>query len=93
MFGTVHVSVTQATIQKQVMVSYDAQGTWVYAIGNVEQQSIKRLIAGKTRQKALQLLTSLPGVKQTAIRFDGFSDATRIPKDLASIHLVLIFPA
>lgn len=42
---------------------------------------------------ALQLLASLPGIEQAAIRFDGFGDDTRVPKDPRTIHIVLIFRA
>jgi hypothetical protein len=90
LFGTVQVRVTQAIIQKQVIVSYDAQGTWVYALSHTVQQQIKRLIAGKTTQEALQLLASLPGVEQATIRFTGFGDDTRVPKDTCDIHIHIL---
>ncbi len=95
LFGTVQVSVTQATVtnSSKVFVSFHAQGTWVYALSQTAQQQIKNLIAGKSKQKALTLLASLPGMKQASIRFDGFGDDTRLPKNPANIHLLLIFSA
>lgn len=87
MFGTVKVSITQATIQKQVLVSFSASGTWVYGLSQTAQQHIKHLIAGKTTQNALQLIASLPGVERAAIRFTGFGDAARLPKDTSYIHI------
>jgi hypothetical protein len=95
LFGTLRVSVTQATVtnNSNVFLSFHAQGTWVYALGNAQQQYMKRLIAGKTKQQAVQLLASLPGVERAAIGFSGFGDDTRVSKDSAYIHLVLIFTA
>jgi hypothetical protein len=87
LLGAVKVSVTQATIQKQVILSCHAQGTWIYGISQKAQQQIKHLIAGKTTQQAETLLASLPGVEQASIRFTGFGDNTRLPKNAGYIHL------
>ena len=94
LFGTVHVSVKQASVthtpHNLVFVSFQASGTWVYALSQTTQQQIKHLIAGKTTQQALQLVVSLPGVEHAAIRFTGFGDAARLPKNTGYIHLTLI---
>jgi VCBS repeat-containing protein len=69
-----------------VFLSFQAQGTWVYAVSPTAQQQIKQLISGKTKLEALQLLATLPGVEHASIRFDGFGDETRMPRDILNIH-------
>jgi hypothetical protein len=90
----VHVSVTQATVTHAptplVFVSFHARGTWVFAVGNKEQQQIKSRIAGKTRQEAVQLLASLPGIEHASIRWNGFGDDTKLPKNTRYIHIALL---
>jgi hypothetical protein len=38
----------------------------------------------------LKLVTALPGVEQAAIRFTGFGDDTRLPKQSSLIHLAFV---
>lgn len=94
LFGNTHVRVTQAIITRTphplVFLSFEASGMWVYALSSRTQQQIKTLLAGKTPHGALQLLMSLPGVTQASLRFAGFGDAARLPKNLQNIHLVLL---
>jgi Baseplate J-like protein len=90
LFGTVHVRSIQATITQTptplVFFSFRAFGTWIYGLSPPAQQQMKRLIAGKTKQQALHLLASLPGVARAAI---SWGDDTRLPKDTGDIHLSL----
>jgi len=89
LFG--QTNVTQATApphKKPVVLSFTAQGTWVYAVGKAEQEQIKSSIAGKTKQAALHILQSLPGIEQASL---AWSDNTKLPKDSNAIHLVFIF--
>jgi VCBS repeat-containing protein len=92
LFGTVHVSFQAATVTRSstVLLSFSASGTWVYGLSQPAQQRIKQLIAGKTTQEALQLLAALPGVEQAAIRFEGFGNDTRLPKQSSLIHLAFV---
>ena len=71
-------------------LTFSCQGTWIYALSERVQQHVKHLIAGKTKEEALQLLFSLPGIESASIQWHGFSDEARIPKDTAHIHLLLI---
>ncbi len=88
LLGNVQVSVTAAGAQnKKVDVSFSSTGTWVYALATQEQQYIKKIIAGKTKEKALQLLSSLPGIERASIQW---SDDTKLPKNVQYIHLVII---
>jgi hypothetical protein len=93
LFGTVNVSVKQASVSSTphplVFLSFAASGTWVYALSQREQQQIKNLIAGKSTQEAMRLLAFLPGVEHAAIRFTGFGDDTRLPKNSNFIHIIL----
>jgi len=94
LLGTVQVSVKQASVttipRPLVFLSFHAQGMWVYALSTAAQQHINSLIAGKTKQEALQLLASLPGVEHASIRWDGFGDSTRVPKETRTIHFHII---
>ncbi len=86
-----HITVTSATASKQIMLSFSSVSTWIYALSSADQQHIKNIIAGKNTEKALQLLAALPGIEHVSMHFAGFGDATRIPKDLAYIHLLIFY--
>src|SRR5713226_5994886 len=89
LLGDAHVTITQATMTTHtpVVVSFTCSGTWVYALSQTAQQHIKTLIVGKTKQQALQLLRSLPGVQSVTIA--GIGDSKKLP-DLTRIQLFLI---
>ncbi len=93
LFGTVHVSVTTASVTStaklHVLVSFKAFGTWIYGLSSTAQHQIKHLITGKTTQQALTLLASLPGIEQASIHFTGFGDDTRLPTQSRYIHITL----
>ncbi len=72
------------------MLSFSASGTWVYGLSKPAQAQLTHLLAGKTTQEAMHLLATLPGVEQAAIRFEGFGDTTRLPKQSSLIHLVFV---
>jgi hypothetical protein len=90
LFGEVQVTVTQTTITPTppaVFLSFHALGTWVYALNNREQQGMKSLITGKTKQEALHLLASLPGIEHASI---SWGDDTRLPQNVQNIHLHIL---
>ena len=92
MLDAPQVNVTQAQPHgNKVVVAFTAQSAWIYALGSQEQQAIKRLIAGKTTEKALQLLTRLPGIERASMQSSGFGDSSRIPKEISSIKLTLYY--
>jgi baseplate J-like protein len=86
LLGAVQVTVSQVSVQKHVIISFSASGTWVYLLGNREQQ-MKRLIAGKTKHQAVQLLSSLPGIASASIAWD---ETAKLPKDTNLIHFILV---
>ncbi len=90
LFGQVQVSATQVIAYRPVVLSFVAQGTFVYALSYVEQERIKSLIKGVTTQEAMRFLTSLKGVKQVFLQW---SDNAKLPKDPRNIHLVFITEA
>ncbi len=94
LFGTVHVWVKQASVNHTttplVFLSFSASGTWIYGLSHTAQEGIKKLIAGKTTQQALQMLASLKGIGQVSIHFTGFGDTTRLPKQSSYIHITLL---
>ncbi len=85
------ITVTSATASKQVTLSFSSVSTWIYALSSADQQHIKKIIAGKNTAQALQLLHSLPGIENVSLQFAGFGDATPIPKNLHTIHLMIFY--
>ena len=85
------ITVTGTTTARQVTLSFTSVSTWVYALSSAQQQHIKAIIAGKNTQKALRLLLALPGIESASLQWSGFGDATRIPKNLNTIHLMIFY--
>ncbi len=83
------ITVTSATTAKQVMVSFTTVSTWVYGISSQQQRHIKAIIAGINTHRALQVLRSLPGIENASLEFSGFGDASRIPKNISNVHLMI----
>jgi hypothetical protein len=77
--------------QKRVVVSLHAHATFVHTFTAQEQAHIKRLIHGKTKQQAVQLLATVPGIETASIISSGFGDETRLPTDPRNIHVVVLY--
>lgn len=87
--GAIHVTIRQAiVVHRTPSLVFSAQGEWVYGVTNAQQQVLKSLIAGKTKQQALQTLAHLPGIVKAAI--GDRDDTTRLPRNPALIHLVIL---
>jgi hypothetical protein len=67
---------------------FPCQGTWVYALAGAVQEPIKRLIAGKTKQHALDILKHLLGIQRATI--EDIGDNTSVPSNPGSIHQVIL---
>jgi hypothetical protein len=89
--GDPQITVTSATPTRQVTLSFTSVSTWAYVLTTKEQNNIKKILAGKTKEQAMQLLNSLPGIEHVSLQFTGFGDDTRIPKNLSTIHLVIFY--
>jgi hypothetical protein len=91
LFGNIQVSVKEATVTHTttplVFLSFKATGTWIYALSHTAQEHIKKIIAGKSKQQALQVLASLPGIEKAVI---SWGEDTRLPKDGIYIHIRLL---
>jgi hypothetical protein len=91
LFGTANVYTVQATTTPNlVFLSFKATGIWVYGLSAKAQESIKSLIAGKSKDQALQILAAMPGIERAYISFTGFTDDTKLPKNSSYIHIILI---
>jgi hypothetical protein len=71
-----------------VVFAFNALGTWIYAVKSAEQQRIKHLIAGKTKQEAARLLASMPGIEHASIQW---GDEMKLPKHTESIRVVVMY--
>jgi hypothetical protein len=86
--GEIQITMKRATITHTpplVFSSFHAQETWIYALSQTAQQHIKVLIAGKSKQQALNMLSLLPGIERAAISWGD----SRLPKDTGYIHIRL----
>jgi len=86
LLGAVHVSSIRAMGNKAL--AFTCRGTWVYALADAVQAQIKSRIAGKTKQVALHILISSPGIERASI---AWADDTKLPKNVENIHVVLIY--
>ncbi len=88
LLGDVQVRITQAEVSRTIpTLTFSCQGTWVYALDTTSQEHIKTIIAGKTKQEALQILATLPGIEQASIRWD---EQTKLPESPNALHLVIL---
>ena len=91
LIGSIQVTVKQATVSTHpplVVLSFMCGGTWVYTLSPQEQQHIKHLIAGRTKQQALQLLLSQSGIDKATIT--GIGENEQVPEDVTHIHLLIM---
>ncbi len=88
--GDMHISTTQTSVKADnVAVQIQCSGTWVYQFDQSDFQRLKHLIAGKSKEQAVKLLTHQEGVKRVTV---DETDAT-IPTDTAHIHVLVMYPA
>ncbi len=89
LFGQVQVSATQVIAYHPVVLSFVAQGMFVYGLSNVAQTRMKKAIAGKSTGEALHVLSALPGVRSASTSWDA---NTKLPKDARYIHFIIVIP-
>jgi hypothetical protein len=87
--GTIQVTITQATITDQVpgvaTVQVQAEATYAYQLSPQEEQYIRHLIAGTSRQQALSDLLHLPGIQSATV------SAATLPADPDAIQIVIVY--
>jgi hypothetical protein len=87
--GNIESSVTQASVidsQGTVSLKTKAQGMWVYAFSESDQQNIKNHLASLSHQNALQYLKNQPGVNSAQIEL---SSGNTLPADPTKITIVI----
>jgi hypothetical protein len=71
------------------VLAFSSRGTWAYGLSVASQEHLKHLIAGRTTQEALRILSSLPGIQSVSIHWD---QSTKLPKDARLIHYIFVTP-
>ena len=93
LFGQAQVTVLNAKALTQpnevAMIAVSIKGTWVYQITQQEQETIKRLVAGKSKQQAVQTLLHLKGVEKITLRPSG--SESQVPMDTGHIHIAILY--
>lgn len=86
--GQIKTTLLSATPDTQIAVQIvvRAEGVWAYQFSAAQKQALAKLIAGKSKQEAQQLLASQPGVETASITLSGGNSST-LPTDLAKIKI------
>jgi Baseplate J-like protein len=88
LLGESQVKVIQITTGRPTpTLTFSSQGSFVYGLSARSQERMKTLIAGKTKQEALHILSSVPGIKNVSLQWDA---NTKLPKDPQQIKLLVI---
>jgi hypothetical protein len=69
-------------------ITVSAEGIWAYHFSDAQKEALARLIAGKSKSAAAQLLQQQPGVRQADIRLLHTSDDL-LPADPGQISMVI----
>jgi len=94
--GDIQVTVTpsrSADQQQQGTLTLQVSGTstWAYQFDETHLQHIAHLIAGKSREQAMQILLHQPGVNQVSMTISGTGSPTSVPADASRIHLLVLY--
>ncbi|HVB25095.1 MAG TPA: hypothetical protein VNG51_24375 [Ktedonobacteraceae bacterium] len=99
-FGNAYTSLDgqQVQVVSQTMVSSKntiaaittkATGAWGYQFSKGEEEHIKKLVAGKSRTEAMNILAAIPGIQRAIITGIGQSDV--LPTDTAHITVMFLY--
>lgn len=96
-FGTgyattgVQTSITQVTPEAHGVLALHvtSRSLWIAQMSDTQQQAMKAMLAGKSKQQATTLLLHLVGVQSVSLTL---THGTTLPKDTAHIALLLIEP-
>ena len=90
--GNIQTRVTQATVvdtkQGVIALLVSAEGVWVYQISDGQKQDMITMIAGKSKQDALDVLLKQVGVRKVDIQVSE-SDGATLPLDTSQIALTI----
>ncbi len=91
--GDMQVTIVQGKVinsrQGVVSVLVRVAGTWVYQITASQQEQMIKLIAGKTKQQAIAMLLTFPGIAGAQITMKGGSQT--LPVDPRNMHIILVY--
>jgi Baseplate J-like protein len=88
MLGENQITGTQITTARPTpTLTFSTQGSFVYGLSEITQEHMKSLIAGKTKQEAMQILATFPGIKSISMQWD---EQTKLPVNTRLIHIVII---
>ena len=85
--GDLQTSITKATMNAHrgtATLQVKISSTWVYQFSQAQQDQIKLLIRGKSKDEAIALLLHMPGVQTVSI---STKNGNAIPTDIQRIHL------
>lgn len=90
--GRITTSVGNVTLANAssgaVSIPVSAQGTWVFQFSDAQQATLEQLVAGKSKNDALTLLSAQPGIAKVAIQLaDG--NASVLPTDTTQIKIIV----
>jgi VCBS repeat-containing protein len=95
LFETTQIHILRASFTNQkaqiAQIALTEQGTWVYQFTPTDETQIMKLLEGRNRQDAINLLSIFPGIKHISIV--GVKDDNPLPTDPTRIHLALFYGA
>jgi VCBS repeat-containing protein len=87
--GSVTTTLASATLGSggTVDIVVNAEGVWAYQFSSSQKQALAKLIAGKSKQDAMNLLAAQTGVAQVTIQLPG--NGQNLPADPSQIMIVI----
>jgi len=80
LLGVIHMTIIQASVSHTTpIIAFTCTGTWIYTLSHTAQEHLKHLIAGKSKDQAVSILSHVPGIESASI--DSVDDNQRLPKN------------
>src|SRR5262249_9103799 len=88
--GQIKTALISAELGNQgtVVIAVHAEGIWVYQFSDSQKQALASLVASKSQQEAMSLLSAQTGVAQANIQIQGGNGQT-LPTDAQKITVVI----
>jgi len=91
--GDLQVHVLHATITDHTKgiatLALKIDATYIYQISPGEKEKLSELLAGKTKQQAINALSQFPGIQAASIQFSGSN--TTLPDDPNKIQIIVVY--